>query len=385
MPNDLESLWWPAVNALIDSRVLNRRLRSGLHLVAMDWRLQVEVGPEDGPQARVEHSLRRARQPPQVGAHGDSTWPLSPPPRMRALDQALRIALALAFHERARFTPSEPDAHARRSQRSPMSQPGGSRLQQALRYLRLAAASLAPRRRGSPPPARPLTYGEAELPAPQRRVQPGGGGAVAVARGRSLGRAHGLGKPFSTVRDTPAILSAPRSASRRSTWGWATPSSTSARAAAGCLALNRLGSRTISMDIAPRALPGRRRPSSATPVRAGARAGFLAYDGHGVPLRRLGRSSHLLRRVPPRPEPRRGPRRALPRAEARRPPVIAEPGEGHARHGHSRFDTEHYGVLENDLPRRPLRRARHAGFQRMLAKPYPDPKAITMRATIICA
>jgi hypothetical protein len=59
--------------------------------------------------------------------------------------------------------------------------------------------------------------------------------------------------------------------------------------------------------------------------------------------------------------------------------VLAEPGEGHAAAEHSRFETSHFGVLENDLDLAELLdRARRVGFDRFLAKPYPDAPAITL-------
>jgi hypothetical protein len=59
--------------------------------------------------------------------------------------------------------------------------------------------------------------------------------------------------------------------------------------------------------------------------------------------------------------------------------VLAEPGEGHAAAEHSQFETSHFGVLENDLDLADLfGRARRMGFDRFLAKPYPDAPAITL-------
>jgi hypothetical protein len=59
--------------------------------------------------------------------------------------------------------------------------------------------------------------------------------------------------------------------------------------------------------------------------------------------------------------------------------VLAEPGEGHAEAEHSRFESSHFGVLENDLDLADLfDRARRTGFDRFLTKPYPDAPAITL-------
>ena len=87
-----------------------------------------------------------------------------------------------------------------------MSQPGGSRQRQALRYLGLAAASLAPRRRGSPPLARPLTYGEAELLRRNEEFNRAAEQQWQTIASEPSGREHVVNKPFSTVRDTAAIF-----------------------------------------------------------------------------------------------------------------------------------------------------------------------------------
>jgi hypothetical protein len=53
--------------------------------------------------------------------------------------------------------------------------------------------------------------------------------------------------------------------------------------------------------------------------------------------------------------------------------VFAEPGEGHSHAGHSTFEEEQFGVLENDIDLRELaNKARAAGFDGLRIKPFPD-------------
>ncbi len=195
-------------------------------------------------------------------------------------------------------------------------------------------------------------------------------------------RAHVLGKPLSTVRDTPAILS--HLGVTLDALDLGLGQTVLDFGAGSCwlsLLLNRLGARTVSMDVAPTALALGEATFRADPrARPELAPRFLVYDGHRIALpdgsvdRAVCFDS--FHHVPNRDEVLAEVFRVL-KPGGRF--VLAEPGEGHAEAGHSRFDAEHYGVLESDLPfEELLARGRRAGFTGALAKPYPDPKAITL-------
>jgi len=57
---------------------------------------------------------------------------------------------------------------------------------------------------------------------------------------------------------------------------------------------------------------------------------------------------------------------------------MAEPGEGHTHTDQSIYESERCGVLENELDVADFTaKAKRAGFDRILMKPYPDPELVT--------
>jgi SAM-dependent methyltransferase len=145
--------------------------------------------------------------------------------------------------------------------------------------------------------------------------------------------------------------------------------------------LNRLGCRTIALDVSPTALElarelfaldARQRPEL--------RPEFLAYDGRRIPLpdESVDRvvSFDGFHHVPNPEQVLRELARVL------RPgglAVFAEPGEGHAHAEASRLETEKAGVLENELDVASFARwAECAGFSDVRLKPYADPGSIRL-------
>ena len=263
-----------------------------------------------------------------------------------------------------------------------MSQPGGSRQQQALRYLRLAAASLAPRRRGSPPPARPLTYGEAELLRRNEEFNRAAEQQWQTIASEPSGREHVVNKPFSTVRDTAAIFY--RLSLVLDALDLGVGHTVLDFGAGSCWLsafLNRLRCHTVSVDVSPTALALGREAFFLDPRQSrDLDARFVSYDGQTLPLEAESVDRAVcfdsFHHVPNQDAVLVEMFRVL-RPGGR--VVLAEPGEGHAAAEHSQFETSHYGVLENDLDLADLfARARRAGFDRFLTKPYPDAPAITL-------
>jgi SAM-dependent methyltransferase len=266
-----------------------------------------------------------------------------------------------------------------RSRKSPIS---GRRLRQAWRYLGLAAASLDPRRAPAPPRPAGLSYSEAEL---LRRDEEFGRAAEqhwqSIAAEPS-GREHVLNKPFSTVRDTAAILY--RLSLVLDILDLGVGHTVLDFGAGSCWLsafLNRLRCHTVSVDVSPTALELGREVFRLDPRQNGElQARFVAYDGRTLPL-----ESESVDRVVCFDSFHHVPNQDGVLAEmfrVLRPGgrvALAEPGEGHARAEHSRFEASHFGVLENDLDLGDLLdRARRAGFDRFLTKPYPDVPAITL-------
>jgi SAM-dependent methyltransferase len=145
--------------------------------------------------------------------------------------------------------------------------------------------------------------------------------------------------------------------------------------------LNRLGCRTIALDVSPAALELGRELFRLDPRhRPELEPRFEVYNGHRIPLPdasvdRIG-CFDAFHHVPNQDEVLGEMFRVL--REGGRV-VLAEPGEGHTHSDHATFDTERYGILENELDILDLeRRARAAGFREVSLKPYPDPGVMSV-------
>jgi SAM-dependent methyltransferase len=266
--------------------------------------------------------------------------------------------------------------------RGPANSPSrGSRVRQALRYLGLAAASVAPRRRASPPRARPA-YSESELLRRNEEFNRAAEQQWQTIATEPSGREHVLNKPFSTVRDTAAILY--RLSLVLDVLDLGVGHTVVDFGSGSCWLsafLNRLRCHTVSVDVSPTALELGREAFRLDPRQvADLSARFLAYDGQTLPLESESVDRVVcfdsFHHVPNQDGILREFFRVL-RPGGR--VALAEPGEGHAEAEHSRFEASHFGVLENDLDLADLFvRARRAGFDRFLTKPYPDAPAITL-------
>ena len=259
---------------------------------------------------------------------------------------------------------------------------GGDRVRQALRYLGLAAASLDPRRR-APAPRRPSpTYSESELLRRNEEFTRAAEQQWQTIAAEPSGREHVLNKPFSTVRDTAAILY--RLSLVLDVLDLGVGHTVVDFGSGSCWLsafLNRLRCHTVSVDVSPTALDLGREVFRLDPRQnAELESRFVAYDGRTLPL-----ESESVDRVVcfdsfhhvPNQDGILGEIFRVLRPGGRA--VLAEPGEGHAHAEHSRFETSHFGVLENDLDLADLlERARRIGFDRVLTKPYPDAPAITL-------
>lgn len=258
------------------------------------------------------------------------------------------------------------------------------RFKQAIRYMVKAARCLDPRSAAQATHHAHTTYSDAELlsrveefnQAAERQWQ-------SIAKDPAS-RSHVLGKPVSTVRDTAAIFTHIGLTLDALDLGLGhTVLDFGAGSCWLSAILNRLGVRTISMDVSPAALAlGEETFRSDPRLRLDLGPKFVPYDGRRIPLKdgSVDRAVcfDAFHHVPNQDEVLGELFRVL-KTGGRL--VLAEPGEGHASTGHSKFEADHYGVLENDLHLDDLLvRARRAGFDGALAKPYPDPRAITLAA-----
>ena len=147
--------------------------------------------------------------------------------------------------------------------------------------------------------------------------------------------------------------------------------------------LNRLGCRTIAVDVSPTALEMGRELFRLDPrQRMDLDPQFLVYDGRRLPLPdgSVDRvvSFDAFHHVPNENEILGEVFRVL-RTGGRA--VFAEPGEGHSHMDHSRFESGRFHVLENELDLEALgREAERLGFTEFLVKPYPEPSAVTVTA-----
>lgn len=147
--------------------------------------------------------------------------------------------------------------------------------------------------------------------------------------------------------------------------------------------LNRLGCRTISMDISPTALKlGRERFRLDPSQKMDLDPQFVVYDGRVLPLpdESVDRvvCFDAFHHVPNPNEILAEIHRVLSRGGRA---VFAEPGEGHERSSLARFEIQRFGVLENELDLEALAdEAKRLGFTDFLVKPYPDASAMTLSA-----
>lgn len=258
------------------------------------------------------------------------------------------------------------------------------RLRQALRYMVKAARCFDPRGVAQAAHHAHTTYSDAELLSRVEEFNQAAERQWQSIAADPTSRSHVLGKPISTVRDTAAIFTHIGLALDALDLGLGhTVLDFGAGSCWLSAILNRLGVRTISMDVSPAALALGQETFRTDPrLKSGLDARFIPYDGRRIPLPdgSVDRAVcfDAFHHVPNQDEILSELFRVL-RAGGRL--VLAEPGEGHAETGQSKFEADHYGVLENDLHLDDLlARARRAGFEGALAKPYADPKAITLSA-----
>lgn len=256
-------------------------------------------------------------------------------------------------------------------------------IRRALRRLRPGAGAAAP----SPAPAAAATehahphYSEAELLERaeefNRNAERHWRAIVAEADGRS----HALNKPFANVRDAPAMLY--RLGLVLTELDLGVGMTVLDFGAGSCwlsACLNRLRCRTVAVDVSPTALAlGRDLFDSDPRQRLELEPQFLAYDGRTIPVPDASVDRAVcfdsFHHVPNQDRVLAELYRVL--APGGRL-VLAEPGEGHSHQDQSQFETETYGVLENDLHLPELvERARAAGFDRVGVKPFPDAAAFS--------
>jgi SAM-dependent methyltransferase len=251
-----------------------------------------------------------------------------------------------------------------------------------LRYLKSAARSLDPRRDWRDRARARPTFDDREL---LRRVEEYNEAAErqwSSMAGEPSRRGYLLEKPFASLAEAPAMLF--RLGLTLEALDLGLGHRVLDFGAGSCwlsLILNRLRCETISMDVSPTALAlGEEALRRDPQARPDLDPRFVVYDGWTMPLppESVDRivcfdSFHHV----PNQDGILGEMFRVLRPGGR--VVMAEPGEGHAHAPESVFDATQYGVLENDLLLDELiARARRAGFDGFLTKPYPDVPAVTL-------
>jgi ubiquinone/menaquinone biosynthesis C-methylase UbiE len=143
---------------------------------------------------------------------------------------------------------------------------------------------------------------------------------------------------------------------------------------------NRLGYRTVALDVNPEILAYARERLDVDARLDSARAGFVAGDGEHLPFRDasfdglvcLNALHHMLDYRSALAEMRRV---LKPGGRA----VFSEPGRTHAEAGESKLAVEQYGTVEKSVCLDEVYRlAREVGFERMILKPFVYPEMVEL-------